>query len=57
VVPQPEPSKSLGNTRAGAGPFTALDTHSHDRGTARHAGHADLTRESIDGEVGDFRDP
>ncbi len=24
--------------------------------TARHAGHADLIRESIDGEVGDFRD-
>lgn len=24
--------------------------------TARHAGHADLMRESIDGEVGDFRD-
>jgi hypothetical protein len=23
--------------------------------TARHAGHADLIRESIDGEVGDFR--
>jgi uncharacterized damage-inducible protein DinB len=25
--------------------------------TARHAGHADLIRESIDGEVGDFRKP
>jgi hypothetical protein len=24
--------------------------------TARHAGHADLIRESIDREVGDFRD-
>ena len=24
--------------------------------TARHAGHADLIRESIDGEIGDFRD-
>jgi len=24
--------------------------------TARHAGHADIIRESIDGEVGDFRD-
>lgn len=24
--------------------------------TARHAGHADLIRESVDGEVGDFRD-
>ena len=25
--------------------------------TARHAGHADLIREAIDGAVGDFRDP
>ena len=24
--------------------------------TARHTGHADVIRESIDGEVGDFRD-
>jgi hypothetical protein len=24
--------------------------------TARHAGHADLIRESIDGSVGDFRE-
>jgi len=31
----------------------ALDPHPHDREYARHNGHADLIRESIDGAVGE----
>jgi hypothetical protein len=34
----------------------AADPHPHDRETVRHAGHADIVREPIDGATGAFPD-